>query len=105
MIRSIVDSENSWLGDNFDSALLYGALVEAWAVRPDEPLDRQQVWANGGWRFAFWWQLGALHRLAVALAPGGGRWEYGCGRWLDSSISTRQQKIDERPSRIHASRT
>ncbi len=45
--------------------------VEAWAVRPDEFLDRQQVWANGGWRFAFWWQLGALHRLAVALAPDG----------------------------------
>jgi hypothetical protein len=65
-------------------AVASGAVpVEAWAVRADEPLDRQQVWAGSGWRFAFWWQLGVLHRLAVALAPGGARWEYGCGRWPD----------------------
>ena len=57
--------------------------VEAWAVQADELLNRQQVWASSGWRFAFWWQLGVLHRLAVALAPDGGRWEYGCSRWPD----------------------
>jgi hypothetical protein len=74
-------------GDAVAAALIAvasGAVpVEAWPVRADEPLDRQQVWAGNGWRFAFWWQLGVLHRLAVALAPGGGRWEYGCGRWPD----------------------
>lgn len=65
-------------------AVASGAVpVEAWPVRADEPLDRQQVWAGGGWRFAFWWRRGELHRLAVALAPGGARWEYGCGRWPD----------------------
>jgi hypothetical protein len=65
-------------------AVASGAVpVEAYAVRLDEPLDRQQVWAGNGWRFAFWWRRGELHRLAVALAPGGGRWEYGCGRWPD----------------------
>jgi hypothetical protein len=65
-------------------AVVSGAVpVEAWPVSADEPLDRQQVWAGDGWRFAFWWQLGTLHRLATALAPSGGRWEYGCGRWPD----------------------
>lgn len=28
--KSIVDAGNSWLGDNFDSVLLYGALVEGY---------------------------------------------------------------------------
>jgi hypothetical protein len=74
-------------GDAVAAALIAvasGAVpVEAWPVRADEPLDRQQVWAGDGWRFAVWWQLGGLYRLAVALAPGGARWEYGCGRWPD----------------------
>ena len=74
-------------GDAVAAALLAvasGAVpVEAWLVRADEPLDRQQVWAGDGWRFAVWWQMGVLYRLAAALAPGGGRWEYGCGRWPD----------------------
>jgi len=65
-------------------AVASGAVpVEAWAVQADEILDRQQVWAGDGWRFAFWWRSGELYRLAVALAPDGGRWEYGCGRWPD----------------------
>jgi hypothetical protein len=34
--ESIVDSETSWLGDNFDSALLYGALVEAYTYMKGE---------------------------------------------------------------------
>lgn len=34
---SIVDSGTSWLGDNFDSALLYGALVEAYTYMKGEP--------------------------------------------------------------------
>ena len=33
---SIVDSGTSWLGDNFDSALLYGALVEAYTYMKGE---------------------------------------------------------------------
>ena len=74
-------------GDAVAAALIAvasGAVpVEAWAVQADELLNRQQVWASSGWRFAFWWQLGVLHRLAVALAPDGGRWEYGCSRWPD----------------------
>jgi hypothetical protein len=34
---SIVDSGTSWLGDNFDSALLYGSLVEAYTYMKGEP--------------------------------------------------------------------
>jgi hypothetical protein len=34
--ESIVDAETSWLGDNFDSALLYGALVEAYTFMKGE---------------------------------------------------------------------
>ena len=33
---SIVDTGTSWLGDNFDSALLYGALVEAYTFMKGE---------------------------------------------------------------------
>ena len=33
---SIVDSGTSWLGDNFDSALLYGSLVEAYTYMKGE---------------------------------------------------------------------
>ena len=33
---SIVDAGTSWLGDNFDSALLYGALLEAYTFRKGE---------------------------------------------------------------------
>ena len=33
---SIVDAGTSWLGDNFDSALLYGALVEAYTFMKGE---------------------------------------------------------------------
>lgn len=33
---SIVDSGTSWLGDNFDSALLYGALLEAYTFMKGE---------------------------------------------------------------------
>ena len=33
---SIVDAETSWLGDNFDSVLLYGALVEAYTFMKGE---------------------------------------------------------------------
>jgi len=33
---SIVDAETSWLGDNFDSALLYGCLVEAYTFMKGE---------------------------------------------------------------------
>jgi hypothetical protein len=34
---SIVDSGTSWLGDNFDSVLLYGSLVEAYTYMKGEP--------------------------------------------------------------------
>lgn len=34
--QSIVDAGNSWLGDNFDSVLLYGALVEAYIYMKGE---------------------------------------------------------------------
>jgi hypothetical protein len=35
--ESIVTAQTSWLGDNFDSALLYGALVEAYTYMKGEP--------------------------------------------------------------------
>lgn len=35
--QSIVDAGTSWLGDNFDSALLYGALLEAYTYMKGEP--------------------------------------------------------------------
>lgn len=34
---SIVDAGSSWLGDNFDSALLYGSLLEAYTFMKGEP--------------------------------------------------------------------
>lgn len=34
--QSIVDAGTSWLGDNFDSALLYGALLEAYVFMKGE---------------------------------------------------------------------
>lgn len=34
---SIVDNGTSWLGDNFDSVLLYGSLVEAYTFMKGEP--------------------------------------------------------------------
>ena len=33
---SIVDAGTSWLGDNFDSALLYGSLIEAYTYMKGE---------------------------------------------------------------------
>lgn len=35
--ESIVDAGTSWLGDNFDSALFYGSLVEAYIYMKGEP--------------------------------------------------------------------
>ena len=35
--ESIVTASTTWLGDNFDSALLYGALVEAYTFMKGEP--------------------------------------------------------------------
>ena len=35
--QSIVDAGTSWLGDNFDSALLYGSLLEAYTFMKGEP--------------------------------------------------------------------
>ena len=35
--ESIVTAGNTWLGDNFDSALLYGALIEAYTFMKGEP--------------------------------------------------------------------
>lgn len=40
---SIVDADTSWLGDNFDSVLLYGALVEAYIFMKGEA-DMMQVY-------------------------------------------------------------
>ena len=40
--ESIVDAGNTWLGDNFDSVLLYGALLEAYVFMKGE----QDVMAN-----------------------------------------------------------
>jgi hypothetical protein len=34
---SIVDASTSWLGDNFDSVLLYGSLLEAYTFMKGEP--------------------------------------------------------------------
>ena len=34
---SIVDSSNSWLGDNAETALLYGSLIEAYTFMKGEP--------------------------------------------------------------------
>ena len=39
---SIVDAGTSWLGDNFDSALLYGSLLEAYTFMKGEPDVIQQ---------------------------------------------------------------
>jgi hypothetical protein len=35
--ESIVTAGTSWLGDNFDSALLYGSLLEAYTYMKGEP--------------------------------------------------------------------
>jgi hypothetical protein len=35
--ESIVTAGTTWLGDNFDSALLYGALMEAYTFMKGEP--------------------------------------------------------------------
>jgi hypothetical protein len=35
--QSIVTSSTSWLGDNFDTVLLYGSLVEAYTFMKGEP--------------------------------------------------------------------
>lgn len=35
--QSIVDAGTSWLGDNFDSVLLYGTLIEAYTFMKGEP--------------------------------------------------------------------
>jgi hypothetical protein len=35
--ESIVTASTTWLGDNFDSALLYGSLVEAYTYMKGEP--------------------------------------------------------------------
>ena len=40
---SIVDAETSWLGDNFDSVLLYGSLVEAYTYMKGEQ-DMMQLY-------------------------------------------------------------
>jgi hypothetical protein len=34
--ESIVDADNTWLGDNFDSVLLYGSLLEAYTYMKGE---------------------------------------------------------------------
>jgi hypothetical protein len=41
--ESIVDAGTSWLGDNFDSALLYGSLVEAYTFMKGEQ-DMMQLY-------------------------------------------------------------
>lgn len=43
--ESIVTAGTSWLGDNFDSALLYGALLEAATFMKSDP-DTLAVYAN-----------------------------------------------------------
>ena len=71
--ESIVDAGTSWLGDNFDSALLYGSLVEAYtfmkgeqdmmqlydgkfkealqmAIRLGDGLERRDSYRNGQYR-------------------------------------------------------
>ena len=40
---SIVEAETSWLGDNFDSVLLYGSLVEAYTYMKGEQ-DMMQLY-------------------------------------------------------------
>ncbi len=42
---SIVDTETSWLGDNFDPVLLYGSLVEAYTYLKGDP-DLQTQYEN-----------------------------------------------------------
>ena len=41
--ESIVTAETSWLGDNFDSVLLYGSLVEAYTYMKGEQ-DMMQMY-------------------------------------------------------------
>lgn len=59
--ESIVTAGTSWLGDNFDSALLYGTLVEAYVYLKGEP-ELMSMYQN---RYAE--ALGLLKRLADGL--------------------------------------
>jgi hypothetical protein len=57
--RSIVEAGTSWLGDNFDSALLYGALLEAAAFQKEsEPEVVGQYTARYNETLALLKQLG-----------------------------------------------
>lgn len=55
---SIVDAGNSWLGDNFDSALLYGALLEAYTFMKGEEDVLKQYQARYNEAMAMLKQLG-----------------------------------------------
>jgi hypothetical protein len=61
---SIVDAETSWLGDNFDSVLLYGSLVEAYTFMKGEQ-DMMALY-NGKYQEA----LGLLKNLGDAKQRG-----------------------------------
>lgn len=55
---SIVDAGTSWLGDNFDSALLYGALLEAYTFMKGEEDVLKQYQARYNEAMAMLKQLG-----------------------------------------------
>ena len=62
--ESIVDAGTSWLGDNFDSVLLYGSLVEAYTYMKGE----QDLIANVEAKYAE--AMGQLKRLGDGLERG-----------------------------------
>lgn len=55
---SIVDAGTSWLGDNFDSVLLYGSLLEAYTYMKGEPDVLQNYTARYNEALAMLKQLG-----------------------------------------------
>lgn len=56
--QSIVDAGTSWLGDNFDSVLLYGSLLEAYTYMKGEPDVIQNYTARYNEALAMLKQLG-----------------------------------------------
>jgi len=56
--QSIVDAGTSWLGDNFDSVLLYGSLLEAYTYMKGEPEVIQNYTARYNEALAMLKQLG-----------------------------------------------
>ena len=73
--QSIVDAGTSWLGDNFDSVLLYGSLLEAYTYMKGEPDVIQNYTARYNEALALLKQLGEgknrqdMYRTQQARVP------------------------------------